>query len=166
MICLPFSKEHPSLNTHLPQTAAGKIQQINKLFAISRSLMNRKVVAPRNGKINMLPDRTPGSDAALASMGLHRLRTVIRFMGIVKNARVIKYCRVVVVIESLKSDLLLRSAVLLGRGDEALVILVADEAWVIARRESDAFTSASARCHTLVVVGITVCSATPRGLGG
>jgi hypothetical protein len=101
----------------------------------------------------MLLDRGPRSDAALASMGLHRLRTRIRVMGIVKNVRVIRKCGMVV------------ATVLLKRGDEALVVLVADEAWVIARWESDAFTSASTRCHTLVVIGITVCSATPRSLG-
>lgn len=110
----------------------------------------------------MLPNRAPRSDAALASMGLHRLRTRIRVMGIVKNVRVIRRCGVVVATAILKSDLLLGMAVLLRRRDKALVVLVADETWVIARWESDAFTSASARCHTLVVVGITVCSATPR----
>jgi hypothetical protein len=113
----------------------------------------------------MLLDRGPRSDAALASMGLHRLRTRIRVMGIVKNVRVIRKCGMVVATAFLKPDLLLGMAVLLKRGDEALVVLVADEAWVIARWESDAFTSASTRCHTLVVIGITVCSATPRSLG-
>jgi hypothetical protein len=113
----------------------------------------------------MLPDRAPRSDAALASTGLHRLRTRVQVMGIVKNVRVIRRCGVVVAITFFKSDLLLGMDVLLRRGDEALVVLVADETWVIARWESDAFTSASTRCHTLVVVGITVCSATPRSLG-
>jgi len=111
----------------------------------------------------MLPDRAPRSDAALASTGLHRLGTRIRVMGIVKNVRVIRRCGgAFVAIAFFKSNLLLGMAVLLGRGDEALVVLVADETWVIARWESDAFTSASTRCHTLVVVGITVCSTTPR----
>jgi hypothetical protein len=85
-------------------------------------------------------------------------------MGIVKNVRVNRSCAVVVAIAFLKPDLLLGVAVLLRRRDEALVVLVADETWVIARWESNTFTSASTRCHTLVVVGVTVCSATPRSL--
>jgi hypothetical protein len=113
----------------------------------------------------MLPDRAPRSDAALASTGLHRLRARIRVMGIVKKDRVIRRCGVVVAIAFFKSNLLFGMAVLLRCGNKALVVLVADETWVIARWESNAFTSASTRCHTLVVVGITVCSATPRSLG-
>jgi len=49
-------------------------------------------------------------------------------------------------------------------GGVGFVVVVADQPRVIARWQSDAFTSASSGTHTVVVIGITVRSATPGGL--
>jgi hypothetical protein len=51
---------------------------------------------------------------------------------------------------------------LLGRRrDVAFVVLVENEARVIAWWQGDAFTAAGARCHTLAVVGVTIGTTTP-----
>jgi hypothetical protein len=42
--------------------------------------------------------------------------------------------------------------------------MVADETRMVSRRERDTLASASSRTHAVVVVGITVCAATPRSL--
>jgi hypothetical protein len=50
------------------------------------------------------------------------------------------------------------------RRDVALVVLVENEAGVIAWWQGDAFAAAGPRCHTLAVVGVTIGTATPGGL--
>ena len=53
---------------------------------------------------------------------------------------------------------------LLGGCGGGLLVLVADKAGMIARRERDTLASASSGTHAVVVVGITVCATTPRSL--
>lgn len=47
------------------------------------------------------------------------------------------------------------------RRNVALVVLVENEAGVVARWQGDAFATAGTRCHTLAVVGVTIGTATP-----
>jgi len=123
-----------------------------------RLFVNHKVVALRIEEICHWT-KPPWSYAALASIGLcrHRRRSqaFIEIIIVVRNVQ----SRVQVAFGEVAS---VRINLLLGGREEVLIILVSDEAWVVARRKGNTLAASSSRGHTLVVVGVTIRSATPR----
>jgi hypothetical protein len=90
--------------------------------------------------------------------GIRSVRGIIRVVGIVTVITTPRRINPCLLATALSVDELFG-----GRHD---VIIVADKTWMVARREGDALTASSAGAHAMAVIGITVCTASPRCLEG
>lgn len=92
-------------------------------------------------------------------MGLYHHRTRIRIVIGIVNVVTGVSCQIKIAL----GMVILRVDEFLRGCGEGLVVVVADQTWVIARWECNTFASASSGSHTVVIIGIAVRAATPRG---